>query len=603
MQEIFPEVPSILANRVHLAPLTREQALKAVTEPAGLGLSDFHTPSFHYKEEVLDALLDFLSGQAGQIEPFQLQVLCSHVELEVEKRREKKPEKEKEEKEETIEVDASYLGGNKGMDRILGDFYRTAIRTLPSRKSRRRARNLCEFGLLTQEGYRDSLGLRRILENYKLTQQELDQLVTARLLRKEPEYDSFKYELTHDSLRKPVMQSRPFKIPRGLLYGGGLLVAGLIVAAVFQRMQAVEQQRHAREIEEIKKTTQAAAQNLVQEKQALVGELSEARRRAKETIEALQENLEAQKIATKEAVAETERMIAELEAKRAQTTAEAQELAKLKTELTKQRRISKNVEQRVAQQQSKLAVTKREVEKKQSAFPIPEMVEIPAGKFQMGDLQGKGYKREEPVHPVHIQRPFLMGKYEVTFEEYDAFALATKRDLPRDRGWGRGRRPVIRVSWNDVKKYIAWLNQKTGLGFRLPTEAEWEYEARAGTTTVYWWGNQVGQNNANCRDCGSPWDGLKTAPVDAFKPNAFGLYNMSGNVWEWVEDCWHADYDNAPEDGSAWGKENGGDCGLRVLRGGSWGGRPSNLRSAVRSWSDADSRFYNDGFRLARTLK
>src|SRR5205823_12154354 len=132
---------------------------------------------------------------------------------------------------------------------------------------------------------------------------------------------------------------------------------------------------------------------------------------------------------------------------------------------------------------------------------------------------------------------------------------------PSDYGWGRGRRPVINVSWDDAKAYAAWLANRTGKAYRLLSEAEWEYAARAGTTTVYFWGDAIGNNNANCDGCGSQWDKRQTAPVGSFKSNAFGLYDMAGNVWQWVQDCYHADYQGAPTAGSEW---TSGDCSRRV---------------------------------------
>ena len=167
----------------------------------------------------------------------------------------------------------------------------------------------------------------------------------------------------------------------------------------------------------------------------------------------------------------------------------------------------------------------------------PEMVVIPAGTFRMGCEAGREcVSREQPVHAVTIGRPFALSKYEVTFEEYDRFTYPNRVN---DRGWGRGRRPVINVSWNDAQEYVAWLSSEAGAQYRLPSEAEWEYAARAGTATAYSWGSQVGSNRANCDGCGSRWDNEMTAPVGSFGANAWGLHDMHGNVWEWVQDCWH----------------------------------------------------------------
>jgi formylglycine-generating enzyme required for sulfatase activity len=171
----------------------------------------------------------------------------------------------------------------------------------------------------------------------------------------------------------------------------------------------------------------------------------------------------------------------------------------------------------------------------------PEMVILPAGTFKMGDIQGGGSDREKPVHEVSVAR-FAIGRYEVTFAEYDQFAKATGRIKPDDEGWGRGKHPVINVTWYDAKAYTEWLTEQTGKQYSLPSEAQWEYAARAGTETKYWWGNEIGENRANCRNCGSQWDGSSTAPVGSFGPNPFGLYDTAGNVWEWISDSWHKDY-------------------------------------------------------------
>jgi formylglycine-generating enzyme required for sulfatase activity len=195
-----------------------------------------------------------------------------------------------------------------------------------------------------------------------------------------------------------------------------------------------------------------------------------------------------------------------------------------------------------------------------------------------------------------------MSRYEITFDQYDDFAKATGRDLPDDEGWGRGRQPVIHVSWNDDVAYAKWLSQQTGKHYRLPTEAEWEYAARGGTETVYWWGNEVQQGSANCRGCGSRWDGKQPAPVGSFKSNQFGLYDTAGNVAERVQDCWHEDYEGAPTEGSAWEEKNGGDCGRRVVRGGSWFKAHDWARSSHR-FSNRPTRSSRAGFRVVREIE
>ena len=231
----------------------------------------------------------------------------------------------------------------------------------------------------------------------------------------------------------------------------------------------------------------------------------------------------------------------------------------------------------------------------------PEMVVVPAGSFMMGSSASeKGrYDREGPVHRVTIAMPFAVGKYEVTFDEWDACVRSGGCGgyRPDDRDWGRGRRPAIYVSWEDARTYVDWLSRETGEYYRLLSEAEWEYAARAGTTTRYHWGDDIGRNRANCNSkyCGDSWD--YTAPVGSFVANGFGLHDVHGNVWEWVEDCWNESYAGAPSDGSAW---LSGKCAQRVMRGGAWGNRPGQLRAAIRGWKTLGSLII--GFRVARTL-
>jgi formylglycine-generating enzyme required for sulfatase activity len=206
---------------------------------------------------------------------------------------------------------------------------------------------------------------------------------------------------------------------------------------------------------------------------------------------------------------------------------------------------------------------------------------------------------------VVITRPFAVGKYEVTRGEFGQFMDDTKYDIPCWKyAWQQkipSDHPAVCVSWNDAKAYAKWLADKTGKAYRLLTEAEWEYAARAGTTTKYWWGDEVkegGQVWANCDGCGSTWDS-KSAPVGSFAPNAFGLYDTAGNVNEWVEDCYHDGYTGAPTDGSAWVS---GDCRSRVIRGGAWGWDPDHGLSASRHGDASSDSGANLGFRLARTL-
>jgi formylglycine-generating enzyme required for sulfatase activity len=211
---------------------------------------------------------------------------------------------------------------------------------------------------------------------------------------------------------------------------------------------------------------------------------------------------------------------------------------------------------------------------------------------------------------VTIPAPFAIGRYAVTFAEWDAFVAAGGGSYrPEDKGWGRGDRPVINVSWDDIQAYLEWLRQMTGKDYRLPSEAEWEYAARAGTVTPFWWGSSISTQQANYdgnRTFGGGKTGeyrQKTLPVKSFDPNPWGLYQVHGNVLEWCADGWHDSYAAKPEDlkanGGPW---IGGGSGARVLRGGSWLYDPQYLRSANRSRNDPGLRFNFLGFRVARTL-
>jgi formylglycine-generating enzyme required for sulfatase activity len=185
----------------------------------------------------------------------------------------------------------------------------------------------------------------------------------------------------------------------------------------------------------------------------------------------------------------------------------------------------------------------------------PEMVVLPAGEFLMGSPANEEGRDadESPLHIVVVARPFAVARFELTFDEWDAcVTLGGCTYSPSDQGWGRGTRPVINVSWNDAQQYVAWLSARTGRPYRLLSEAEWEYAARSGSDKPYPWGGEIGNAHANCAGCGSQWDASQTAPAGSFAPNAFGLYDMHGNVSEWVQDCAHASYSEAPGDGSAW---------------------------------------------------
>jgi formylglycine-generating enzyme required for sulfatase activity len=233
----------------------------------------------------------------------------------------------------------------------------------------------------------------------------------------------------------------------------------------------------------------------------------------------------------------------------------------------------------------------------------PEMIVVPAGRFMMGSSEGQGNDSERTRHEVTIAKPFAVSKFAVTFDEWDA--CVGQGDCAKavgDSGWGRGRRPVINVSWNDAQTYVKWLVKATGKPYRLLSEAEYEYAARAGSMTAYPWGDDIkldGQAMGNCNGCGSQWDGKETAPVGSFAANRFGLYDMVGNAFEWTEDCKNQSYQGAPADGSPW---TSGNCKLRVVRGGSWLDSPAGLRPANRIGDSPGFRVNLVGFRVARTL-
>jgi formylglycine-generating enzyme required for sulfatase activity len=234
----------------------------------------------------------------------------------------------------------------------------------------------------------------------------------------------------------------------------------------------------------------------------------------------------------------------------------------------------------------------------------PAMVVVPAGSFMMGSPPTEPGRRadEGPQHEVTIAKPFAVAKFELTFDEWDT--CVSYGDCPPgaiDGGWGRGQLPAMDVSWDNAQHYAAWLSKMTGQHYRLLTEAEYEYAARAGTETAYPWGNDVGKNNANCNACGSQWDNNADAPVGSFAPNQFGLYDMVGNVWEWTQDCYHPSYDGAPADGSEWTADCPDDH-VRVERGGGKNSYAQFIRSAVRAGVTADTRRASLGFRVARML-
>ena len=228
----------------------------------------------------------------------------------------------------------------------------------------------------------------------------------------------------------------------------------------------------------------------------------------------------------------------------------------------------------------------------------PELINLPAGRFTMGDKHGD--RSEKPAHRVSIKKPFAIGKYEVTVGQWKECRKAGACGAIPEHSNTSDNMPVRDVSWSDTQKYVRWLSKTTGQQYRLPTEAEWEYAARAGTQSRFWWGDKVGKGHANCKNCGGKWDRNTPAEVDAYPPNPFGLYGTSGGVWEWVADCWYKSHKGAPEDGRSRDRP---DCRENVIRGGAWRNDATYVHSASRFRYDSGVRYLLNGFRVAKTLK
>ncbi|CAE6771003.1 Hercynine oxygenase [Paraburkholderia domus] len=228
----------------------------------------------------------------------------------------------------------------------------------------------------------------------------------------------------------------------------------------------------------------------------------------------------------------------------------------------------------------------------------PIMIALPAGAFPMGSNTDD--PSEKPVHHVTIGAPFAIGKYAVTVEQWNACVAANACQKLTPESNTIKAAPARDLSWDDAQQYVKWLSKVTGKPYRLPTEAEWEYADRGGTTTAYWWGDQMRKGNANCKDCGDPWHKEGPETAGSFAPNPVGLYDMNGSVWEWVADCWHNSYQGAPADGHAWDTPS---CDMRVIRGGSWREGGSYMLSATRFKYSASVRQSQDGFRVVKDLK
>ena len=228
----------------------------------------------------------------------------------------------------------------------------------------------------------------------------------------------------------------------------------------------------------------------------------------------------------------------------------------------------------------------------------PTMIKVPAGTYRMGGPSAIVSSDEVPRREVTVPS-FMVSTYEITFAEYYRFADATGRRKPKNSGWDIKTHPVVDVSWDDALAYTRWLGKQTGMRYRLLSEAEWEYVARAGTTASFWWGIKVGQGNAHCFDCKSDFSTSKPAKVGTYKPNLFGIYDTAGNVYEWVHDCYHRNYKDAPTDGSVW---EGGDCDVRIVRGGAYRSPANSMRAENREKFKSGKGQYNVGIRVARDL-
>ena len=228
----------------------------------------------------------------------------------------------------------------------------------------------------------------------------------------------------------------------------------------------------------------------------------------------------------------------------------------------------------------------------------PVLVSLTPGPYTMGSNTSD--PSEKPAHRVSLSTPFAIGKYEVTVAQWKACADAGTCARLSQEVAADPNAPARDVSWDDVQQYLKWLGAASGKVYRLPSEAEWEYAARGGTATAYWWGAQMTQGKANCKECGAPSHNEGPAPVGSFAANPYGLYDMNGSVWEWVADCWHNSYKDAPADGRVW---DGPNCSARVIRGGSWREGAPYMVSSTRFKYDASVRHSQNGFRVARSLK
>ena len=384
------------------------------------------------------------------------------------------------------------------------------------------------------------------------------------------------------------------------------------IAELDAEIQQRENQKLSQELDERKKQQKTAERKLQAQEERYTVDL----KKMAEQLKSTEENLN-------EAVQLAQQMKTQLQ----ERTAEYEGLAKAsKTEKTEKSRYqqlarkaqtrAKELEKQLASLQNKARTAKElaaQVQKEVETRPGrvfrdrlngggegPEMIILAAGSFLMGSPESEKYRRksEGPQYRVSVSQPFALSVNEITFAEYDTFTNSTERPRPDDRGWGRGDRPVINVSWEDATAYARWLSEQTGQHYRLPTEAEWEYAVRAGSTTAYSFSDDSSRLDEYAWfDSNS---GEKTHSVGKKKPNAWGLKDMHGNVWEWVEDDWHDDYKGAPDDGRPRIEEDRG--AYRVIRGGGWGNETLRCRSAIRNGTSSDVRSGVLGFRLSRSV-
>lgn len=295
-----------------------------------------------------------------------------------------------------------------------------------------------------------------------------------------------------------------------------------------------------------------------------------------------------------------------------ENTSKATDKTASKAEEEQKRREARRNAERIAMLQEKGLASKAEADAaKAAATPnpgdtfrdcpeCPEMVVVPAGEFMMGSPESEEGRNqsEGPRHNVRIEKPYAVGRFEVTFEEWDACVQdSICQRTPGDQSWGKGRRPVININWYEIQDFANWLQRKSGKRYRLLSESEWEYAARARNEDRYSWGSEIGQGKAVCSGCGSRWDDRQTAPVGTFEANGFGLHDMHGNVTEWVEDPFNNDYSGAPSDGTI--AKSGYN---KVHRGGGWNSYTTDIRSASRGFYTTLHRDSGLGFRVARDL-